>query len=253
MKGNFIAFLLLTFSLSNVIAQKKINLSDYTVSLKYHYGFIIQTNEEVAQLINQHPSAVELEVMKRTTGKNYYDQLYKYPQLGAAMQYFIFDPSKPLGNALCLSPTYNLKILDKPKNQLYFRLGYGAAFVEKRFNTYDNYANDAISTRLNFTCSGRINYYFKIKNTDINAGLGITHISNGVTKVPDQGLNLVTVNVGIGISGPTSPRHYNDSIPRFKRKNVLLVSLAGGVNLSCKRARLFQFYRLCFCGQKAQS
>ncbi len=230
MKKIFIVFFLLTLSLSPILAQKKLSLTDYTINFKYHYGFMIQTSIEVAQLINQKPSMLELEVLKQSTGKDIYEQVYKHTQVGASVQYLIFDPSKPLGNAVCVYPHFNFKMAENKHNQLYLRLGYGAAFVEKRFNTYDNYKDDMISSRFNFTFSGRINYYFKIKNLNVNTGLGVLHISNGVIKVPDQGLNVVTVHLGFGISGPSTLRIHRDSIARFHKKNVLFLSWAGGVN-----------------------
>ena len=231
MKGKFGILFLIILSLSPCLAQKKkFRLDDYTLSLKYHYGFLIQTTPEVGQLVNQHPSSLELEALKQASGKNIYEQLYKHTQTGISLQYLIFDPTKPLGNALCLYPFFNFKLLENKKNQLYFRLGYGAAYVEKRFNVEDNYKNDMISSRFNFTFSGRINYYFKIKKLNLNTGIGVLHISNGVIKVPDQGLNYVTIHLGFGISGASTPRFHSDTVPAFKRKNVLFVSWAGGVN-----------------------
>jgi hypothetical protein len=225
-KSILVAFCLLYPLLS--AGQKKSRFDDLTINLKYHYGFVMQHSANMAQLANQRPPSIELELSKQTTNQQPFAQLYNFPRIGISAHYFIMDPKKPLGNMLGIFPHMSLVIFRTPKHEMHFRIGVGAGFIERRFDLHANYKDNVISSRTNFTLSGRLNYSFKTGRININTGLGLLHFSNGAIKVPNLGINLPSIYLGIGLSSKTRHEMLPDTLPAFKRKNVIFMSVAGG-------------------------
>jgi hypothetical protein len=210
--------------------QKTSRFDDLTINLKYHYGFVMQHSSNMAQLANQRPPSIELELSKQTTNKQRFAQLYNFPRIGISAHYFIMDPKKPLGNMLGIFPHMSLVIFRTARHEMHFRIGVGAGFTERRFDLHNNYKDNVISSRTSFTLSARLNYAFKTGRLNINTGLGMLHFSNGAIKVPNLGINLPSFYLGIGIRSKVQNEILPDTLqfPVFKRKNVVFMSVAGG-------------------------
>jgi hypothetical protein len=183
----------------------------------------------MAHLANQRFSAFELELSKQTSAKQAFAQLYNFPRIGVSAQYFIMDPKKPLGNMLGIYPHISFVLLRNKRQELNFRVGWGLGYIERRFNLENNYKNNLISTRINYTLSGRLNYTFKAGRYNINTGIGLLHFSNGGMKVPNLGINVPTFHLGIGLMPKESPELIKDSLPPFKRSYNLYLSTSGGI------------------------
>jgi hypothetical protein len=204
-------------------------LRGYSFNLKYHYGFVMNHSVNMAHLANQRPSAFELELSKQTSAKQTFAQLYNFPRIGMSAQYYIMDPHKPLGNMLGIYPHISFILIRQKKHELNFRLGWGLGYIERRFNLEDNYKNNLISSRINYTLSGRLNYTFNLGKFNMNAGIGLLHFSNGSMKVPNLGINVPTLHVGIGLNPKEIPDLKKDSLPLFKRSWNFYFSTSGGI------------------------
>jgi hypothetical protein len=204
-------------------------LRDYTLNFKYHYGFVMNHSVNMAHLANQRFSAFELELNKQTTVKQPFAQLYNFPRIGISAQYFILDPHKPLGNMLGIYPHVSFMIMRHKKHELNFRVGWGLGYIERRFDLNDNYKNNLISSRINYTFSGRLNYTFKAGKYNINTGIGLLHFSNGGMKVPNLGINVPTLHLGLGLNAKENQEFKKDSLPPFKRSWNFYLSTSGGI------------------------
>jgi hypothetical protein len=220
-------FCFLLFSV-NCLGQSSC-FRDYTLNFKYHYGFIMKHSENMAHLANQRPSAFELELSQQTTGKQRFAQLYNFPRIGISAHYYLMDRHKPLGNMLGIYPHISFIIIRQKKHELNFRVGWGLGYIERRFDLNDNYKNNLISSRINYTLSGRLNYTFKIGRYNINAGIGLLHFSNGAMKVPNLGINVPTIHLGIGLNPKENPEFKKDSLPPYKRSWNFYLSTSGGI------------------------
>jgi hypothetical protein len=183
----------------------------------------------MAHLANQRPSAFELELTQQTTNKQPYAQLYNFPKVGISAQYFIMDPHKPLGNMLGIYPHISFALLRREKHELNFRLSWGVGYIERRFNLSDNYKNNLISSRFNYTFGGRLNYEFKAGRYSINTGIGLIHFSNGSMRVPNLGINVPTLHLGLGLNPKEKVELKKDSLPPFQKNWNFTFSAAGGI------------------------
>lgn len=183
----------------------------------------------MAHLANQRPWGVELDLTRQTSGIKTWQQIHNYPIVGYSFQYFRMDPEKPLGDMYSLIIHWGKHIVQTKKSKLSFRLGIGPGYIERRFDREENYKNNLISTRLNYTLNGRINYSFHITpNVSVNAGLGIIHFSNGSMKVPNLGINIPSVHLGVGFQPTHTEEFKRDSLTKFKRHTEFIVFGAGG-------------------------
>jgi hypothetical protein len=212
-----------------LLGQKTKSFDDLSINLKYHYGFVMQHGRNMSHLANQRPSSIELEFNRQTSAKQSYAQLYNYPVTGISAHYFFMDPKKPLGNMLGIFPHMSFVIFRTARHEMHFRIGVGLGFTERKFNIKDNYKNNLISSRTSFTLSGRLNYTFVAGRFNVLTGIGLLHFSNGAIKVPNLGINLPSIYVGIGIRSKKRNEMRADSLPSFTRKNLFFMSLAGGV------------------------
>jgi hypothetical protein len=224
-KAVFFLVLLLS-SMQNVYSQAFCK-STYTLTPRIHYGAIIRTSKEVAHLADQHVPAFELDLNKQTKGNLGWQQEYHYPQVGYSLMYFRFDPQKPIGNALALFIHAGKSFYKAHRTNFQWRIGFGLAYVEKRFQVQHNFRNDVISQKINFTINGQLNYNIMLsRNVMFNFGIGLFHISNGALKRPNFGINIPTAHAGIGINiikGEDEYRRDRDSVGRIKRTTHLHV------------------------------
>lgn len=184
----------------------------------------------MAHLANQRPFSIEADLFKQTTGKKEWEQVHNYPKVGYSLNYIHTDPTKPIGN--CYSLVFYMgKDLVKTNNfNIYYRIGGGPGLIFRTFDIKTNPKNNIISSKFNYCLNGRINITHKIYNQlYINAGLGIIHFSNGNLKLPNLGINVPTVHIGLGFGHANSPKVIKDSLSPFRRSNHLYISAAGSL------------------------
>lgn len=223
--------LFLFFQLNVFLATgQQVKFNSYTYNLNYHNGFVMYHSKNMGHLANQRPQGIELDMFKVTTGNKLWQQVHKYPIIGYSFQYLQMDTKKPLGASYSFILYYGKRIAFSKKSMFYYRIGWGPAYIEKRFDAATNYKNNLISSRFNYALNGRLNYSYKFNDhCSLNAGIGIIHFSNGATKVPNLGINIPTIHVGFGFSPQVDEQFKKDSLPSFKKQTHFLFSMAGGV------------------------
>lgn len=219
----FISFLLLVFCVS--VMQKSVAQNipskDFVISAQGHYGYIISHRNNMAHLIKGHIYGGEVNYIFRTDGSKIWQQIHKYPEWGlCALHLYLANPSQ-LGNMEAIYPYANLRLnkLNR-KFALNLRLGLGLAYLTKSFDRISNYKNNAIGSHLNGFVNLRLSTVIMLTKTwRLDAGVGLSHASNGAMKTPNLGLNVATVNLGIGyVFGNKEIQYKKDSIPSCEKK-----------------------------------
>ena len=226
-----VKYILITFLLlsTKVFAQTSYK-PDYSITARIHRGYVLDFSSEVAHLANQHLWGFELDVSKNTRGEKQWQQILKFPKVGYSLYYFSFDNSKPLGNTLSLVIHLSKPFFKTKRSELSWRIGIGPGYVDKVFDAQNNYRDNVLSTHLNYTLNGNLDYNFKITRTLLlNAGISLVHISNGNIKKPNFGINIPTIHFGITYKLSDNETLKRDSLPIFKRKTYFHLSVAGGL------------------------
>jgi len=195
-KGNFfwVCFLLpLTLS-----AQERFT-DGLCVTPNYHYGFVIPEYSNILYVVQQNIQMASLNISKKTTGKNYWQQLYNYPEYGLALFYTTLGNDQVNGREMGLYPYFQLNIISKSRFTLYNQTGVGISYVTRKFDLQNNYLDVAVGSHFNFHFNFKVGASYQVlKNVRLQAGLSFDHFSNGNLSEPNLGLNSLTVYSGIG-------------------------------------------------------
>lgn len=212
---------------------------------KYQHGIHLTTGvDALEESVESNPyNTFELRVGWRGYGRKRWQQRQKYPTYGVGLHHVAFKPYQNiLGN-----PTSVFGYLDYLfiKNR-YFWFGLdvavGAAFGFKAYDPETNPDQKAIGASLNLLFQPNLNLGFKLnKRFDIAFQAGLTHYSDGRSRTPNKGVNLL----GVGFKTvynikpfyknkkdashlPDRPQNIKFIIPKHKNYFELMASIGAG-------------------------
>lgn len=164
----------------------------------FHYGFLMAHRPSVVHLQQRHIRGFDLRYYKQTDGTKPWQHLYNLPLLGFTFNYFNLGNDKELGDAFALLPTVKFPLMKRNHLRLMMNLGIGIGYTNKKWNIDNNYKNLAIGSKFNAVVSTGLRVrIFTEKNTQIETGIDLTHFSNGAAKIPNLGINIATLNLGL--------------------------------------------------------
>ncbi len=241
----FLVLLLICTICNSQVSPKK----DFVLSAEGHYGYVISHRGNMAHLIKGHISGGELTYTFRTCGNKPWQWMYDYPEFGvSAMHLYLANPAQ-LGNLDAVYPFMNLRMNNpKKKYKMYIRLGFGLAWISKPFDRLTNHQNNSIGSYLNGFVNLRYGSSFMLsKAWRLDAGVGLSHASNGAIRTPNLGLNMATVNVGVGyVFGNKSLEMKCDSVyPKIdKRWHKSVIGVFGVKELEHPLGNKYMSYAL---------
>jgi hypothetical protein len=173
---------------------------DFVISAQGHYGFIIGHRPDMQRLIKGNIYGGELNYIYRTCGNECWQGMYNYPEFGFCMVHLNLGNNQELGSLTAIYPYTNLRLTNARRNfRLNLRLGFGLAYISKPYDVVNNPYNVAIGSHYNGFVNLRFSTFFMITSAlRLDAGVGFSHASNGAIKMPNLGLNMPSVNLGIG-------------------------------------------------------
>lgn len=122
---------------------------------------------------------------------------YRSPRLGINFTYLDFGTNIG-GKAFGILPYAELKLIDKPRQELNLRVGSGLGYLTKTWSL-DNLQNKAIGSHINANMRVHFLYHLMLtKHLELSAVAGITHFSNANYKMPNLGMNSVEAGIGLG-------------------------------------------------------
>lgn len=190
----FIIILLITYS---TFAQK----NNY-LGLEYNQraGIILAHRGLMSHIPEQNPLGGELKIYYQTNGKSEYHSLYKFPRYGISLIATTVGNNKLLGNLFGATVFGEFPFLRKNSHELSGIIGIGMCYMTKIYDPETNPKNNAISTHINALVNLGIKYRYSFENgLYLSLGFQGTHASNGASRVPNLGINLIQPSVGIGI------------------------------------------------------
>ncbi|GAB4143883.1 MAG: acyloxyacyl hydrolase [Bacteroidia bacterium] len=189
--------------LSNAVAQQKGDTTEAPgkiyISATGQFGFLWSHRYNMGHLVKKHLGAFEITAWKPTCGDQCWHEPYNNPQTGLAFNYIPLGNPDQLGDAYGLYPFINYPLSSREKNpRLNLRLGWGIGWITKPFDPIENHKNIAIGTHVNTCFALKLNTLYKVnKLMYLESGIGITHFSNGAFRLPNLGINLPMVNLGL--------------------------------------------------------
>lgn len=240
-----------------IISIQAQNKKPMTLQADYFYGNLVKHNPDVAHLVKGHPTGVILSLNKETTGENEWEERFNYPDFGVSFIYQDFK-NEVLGEDYGLYGHYNFYFGNRThdKNDFLLRLGVGLAYNTHPYDKVENSKNTAFGSHLSASIYAMANYKRKITNhISAQAGLTFIHYSNGNTKAPNNGINLLGVNVGMNYALQTTDKEYQHyEKTSFKEPIKYNVVFRGGANeADVINSGLYPFFTLSFYADKRLS
>jgi hypothetical protein len=140
----------------------------------------------------------EVYAEKTVTGKKEWEVSHNYPSIGAGFLFGNPGSRKYIGNLYALYPYIRFPLFSSGSYKGALKAGGGMALISKPYDVYTNPKNTLIGTRFNAFLT--LVFQHEIRLSDrlyLDAGLGIMHISNGSTTLPNLGLNIPNINAGL--------------------------------------------------------
>lgn len=189
------------------------------ISVSAHYGFIVPLySNAMDYLLRAHVPALEVDYLNKPSGDIPWQHAFHCPETGVTLFYAWLGNPKELGNMIGAYPFVNFHLQKSYREELYMRIGIGLGYMPVIFNRVTNHKDNVIGAHLNAMINLRLTTHFYLSKTmRLEAGLGITHCSDGNYQAPNLGINLLTVNTGLSYcvhSSKCLPPCYNDSVCR---------------------------------------
>ena len=200
-----ICFVLWFLFFTKLSAQDKFT-DDLTVTANYHHGFMLPEYSNFLYLVDRDIQSVAINISKKTTGRNDFEQIYNYPEYGVSLFYSTLGNDEVHGREIALFPYFQVDIISNKKFSLYNQTGIGLGYVTRRFDLDENFLNIAVGSKMNIHFNLKFGMTYEvIKKIKINMGLSFDHLSNANLSEPNLGLNSVTGYTGISymIGEPT--------------------------------------------------
>lgn len=197
------------------------------VEARVHAGLFWHHHFEMQKFNARYP-AIEASVYQNTFGKNEWESAYNYPYIGATFYHANFgynfeqnpEVGEALGSVYALYPFINYPLTPNHRCQLTFKLGVGLGYLTRHFENLEDplYQNFSIGSHLNAAVNLSFEYRQRITPRLMSvASFGLTHFSNGSTKLPNYGLNTFSGALGLAyylrdprlnLTPASRPEHY---------------------------------------------
>ena len=174
------------------------DLKGYSLETNFQYGWIIKHREQILFNTKSKSKGIDLHFRWKTYGRKDWQHWHRYPEFGVTLSFFDFGNKEELGRAIALVPNFQLPLIQTDRFQFAFRIGLGLAYLDTTYDLIDNPKNNSISAHLNniTTLAFKLRWQWRPKWA-ITGGGKLTHYSNGATTLPNLGLNVGAINLGI--------------------------------------------------------
>ena len=158
-------------------------------------GRIQAHHEEMKPMCNKPFFAGELRFGAQTTGRSYWQQKMKYPFMGVGFYASEFQ-KKEIGHPLAVFGFMEIPAWRGSKSVVSTSWSLGLSFHFNEFDSVANPDNLAIGSDLNAFVGFSARYKYQLtERWELGGGLSFHHFSNGGMKMPNLGMNMLSVNI----------------------------------------------------------
>lgn len=208
---------------------------DWQIKPSINEGFILVHRTSIGHLVKGYPAIYEINVSKPSLGNKLWQLENNRPDIGLSFQCLDFRNAPQLGYGLILAPYVEIPLNERKKaSRLVMRLCWGATYLTKKFDIQENHKNIAIGSHVNAFVQFKWFWHLQLsKNLRFEPGFTFSHASNGRSKNPNLGMNVVSLNAALNILIPSSKKpvvERVDSSTKVKSKNEIMAFAAVGFN-----------------------
>lgn len=181
--------------------------NEWSFGIRQKTGFLAAHRGTMGHLPKDHIFCGEISATKRLHGTQNWHEAYRDPLVGVTLYGSNLGNKEILGYGAGVYSFIEFPMWRNSENFLSYKMGAGLGYVNKVFHQELNPKNDGTSTHVNaLLVLGVMGRWRFAKDYALLYGLDLTHFSNGSTKVPNLGLNIPTVSVGLAYYRHEKPR-----------------------------------------------
>lgn len=172
---------------------------NYYIKIAPTQGFILEHRSTIGNLVKGYITGIGLDYVKPTHGNKKWHKENNMPEVGLSFNFINFANPQQLGYCFGLSPFIDIPLnkLQK-KSRLYMRITWGASYLTKHYDVNSNRKNIAIGSGMNTYVQWKWFWHLNLnKQLRLEPGFSFAHASNGRAAVPNLGLNVVSLNLGL--------------------------------------------------------
>ncbi len=179
-------------------AQENESIVYSSYEIHGHAGFIIPHADEIEQVSNTNPVAIDFNYSRLNSSYNSWKVFNTFWRSGFQAAWFNFMNPEVVGSSFLVSAYAEPIVVHWKKSYFSVRGGGGLSYHTHIYDTIENPANKYFSTRISFPVyiSFRFNYNV-LPNASFTLAGNYNHISNGGIKQPNFGMNFPTISLGI--------------------------------------------------------
>jgi hypothetical protein len=195
----FLAAVFCTFSIFTRVypqSTKEDSRYTYAAGLNAFSGFVVKHDRYMGHLSPGVTRGVELQINKSTYGRQPWEQVFKYPDVGFSLSYYDYGSEK-LGVSVGGLLFMDFFVFRTPKLEGLLRVGTGLGYHTNPYDRETNNQNVALGST--FTQSMQMRGGINYKLTDkwkITLAATISHFSVAAFTQPNKGINIVSANFG---------------------------------------------------------
>ncbi len=217
----FIFFLCLT-AYSTALAEKSGRRATWDLKATLHYGYVLQHRPIITHLTYQHVVGIALNT------ERYFNLSYRHHLKFGVSTLYLDYRNTYVGKEYAVVPYFKIYFRNNPRHytpvyrrdeeytdeeeqdlsigkysflrgtRYGIRLGAGAGYFSKTFDRFNNPQNLLISSHINGVLQGKFFVERKFGSKTLNMSIAFTHASNGAFKMPNYGVNVVSLSAGYG-------------------------------------------------------
>jgi hypothetical protein len=195
-RKSILAFIFFNLLIINARAQFQ---KGFSIEPSFHFGRILK---HTPKLLFQSPPlsmGSEIHLNWQTYGKKPWQEPQGYPSVGLSFLHYNLGNDKIFGQAFAAFPSIDLRVFKKIKTfGSSVQLGWGLAYLTKHYDQFTNPINNAVGSALNNVTAFKLRFQKPLSTHWMaQGGFSFTHFSNGSSRLPNYGINIPALNLGI--------------------------------------------------------
>ena len=208
----------------------------YIYTSYFQYGKVLATNPylKLAHSADDKTiqyTALSFQVLKQTTGKEFWERDYGYPSYGIGVYSANFFENKDFGFPIAIYGVFKAPFKRWDKLSFNYESGFGLTFNWKSFNPVKNDYNPSLGAKESVFIDLGINLNYELdRHFDLGIGYSFTHFSNGAIKSPNLGLNTFSPKIILAYNvNRFKPQPVRQSNKGFVKNTTIDFSIFGGI------------------------
>ena len=187
------------------------------IQIRAHHGYLAAHREHMQHLVRERTSGGSISFERTVSGSREWHHNYGLPQVGVTGIFINWGNRDQLGYGFGLFPHIHFPVVKNQRWSAGFKMGAGPGIVTKSWNPADNHKNTVFSSPAVITIQAAFPVTIHLSDAlKAQAGISITHMSNGATKLPNSGGNFLAGELGLSYSFWSEPEPVKSDEARVK-------------------------------------